>query len=154
MIHVETLVERTLAGGFFVCARSEDGVHDWRQRRIGDERCPGGVVVFDVDDEPGEDGAVQDAAGFVIGDLVEAPCVGEQLDDLVEPGEQVVAGGLGVLDEALCVCDLHGGAGLAGLQHVDGQRIGHVGVEEFLLVALQLCQAPALVNDEAAAGFG
>lgn len=52
------------------------------------------------------------------------------------------------MDESFGVGDLGPDACLAVLERFDWQRIGHVGVDELLLVAFEFSQSSAPVDDE------
>ncbi|MBF4163520.1 hypothetical protein [Nocardioides acrostichi] len=54
-----------------------------------------------------------------------------------------------MLDEAPGVRNLRADFRLSFLQHIDRQRVSHVGIDEFLLVSFELGQATSLVGNEA-----
>ncbi|MFT4288769.1 hypothetical protein [Nocardioides sp.] len=74
--------------------------------------------------------------------------MGQERDDLLQPGEDLVIGRLGVLHEPLRVGDLGSKAILAFLEYLHGQGVRHVGIEQLLTLSFKFSQTPALVGDE------
>ncbi|MEO6470961.1 MAG: hypothetical protein ABIR57_03870 [Aeromicrobium sp.] len=121
--------------------------------RVGHGGSAGGPRRAAVEVEGREDGGVEDFAGFRTAGVVELLSMAQQLDDLLKPFKDGVAGGLGTLDEPLGVSDLDCEPGLAFFERTNWESIGHVGVDEFLLVAFQFGQASLLVDNESASRF-
>nr|WP_300146841.1 hypothetical protein [Propionicimonas sp.] len=97
----------------------------------------GGVFVL-VDDDSGEQGAVEDAAfsGFALG--VEVAGVGEDVGDVVESLAGAAVGGGEGVEPAGDLVEAGADAVLFGLEQVEGDRVGVVGLDEFEAFGFEL----------------
>ncbi|MCV7148649.1 hypothetical protein [Mycobacterium riyadhense] len=106
-------------------------LHEWLLRRPAVGSWSG---VAAVELEAFEHGGVEQLAGFIARRVVGLACFPEQCQYNLQTVAQLGALDVRLGDQATSVGDLGGHLGLAQLQVLDRQRVGHVGVDELALL--------------------
>ncbi|WP_246292624.1 hypothetical protein [Naumannella cuiyingiana] len=128
-----------IAGQVCFC---REGVWDLRVE-VGEDACDDvcgliGDVLFVVDGDALEECLVEDAAFSGFGFGVEVVEVGEDVDDLVQPGAGVGVGAGGVVEPVGDGVEACADAVLLGFEEVERDGVGVVGLDEFESFSVEL----------------